>query len=165
MLRCLSGTDWGANNQSLKRIYRAVIRSNIDYGSSVYNSANKTLRKKIEIRLCVCCGAFRSSPVMSLQVEVGEMPLEIRRLQLRMRYWSGIMGHPESHPVRLLLKDRWEYEYKEISSFGWIVRKEVINLGVKDLVIAPSVPISVIPPWMFPVPMVDLKLHEIINRK
>lgn len=76
----------GASCQSLKIIYCAVIRSNIDYGSVVYSSANKTLLKKIEViqnqALRICCGAFRSSPVASLQVEMGEFPLEQRRFQL-----------------------------------------------------------------------------------
>lgn len=80
VLRCLSGAEWGARCQSLKRIYCAVIRSNNDYGSVVYSSANKTLIKKIEViqnqALWICCGAFRSSPVASLQVEMGELPLE-----------------------------------------------------------------------------------------
>ncbi len=87
MLRCLSGADWGASSQSLERIYSAVIRSSIDYGSIVYCSANKTLLKKVEVvqskALRICSGAFRTSPVNALQVEMGEMPLELRRLQLR----------------------------------------------------------------------------------
>ncbi len=61
----------------IKIIYCVMIRSNIDYGSVVYSSANKTLLKKIEViqnqALHICCGAFRSSPVASLQVEMEEL--------------------------------------------------------------------------------------------
>ncbi len=61
----------------IKIIYCVMIRSNIDYGSVVYSSANKTLLKKIEEiqnqALQNCCGAFRSSPVASLQVEMEEL--------------------------------------------------------------------------------------------
>ncbi len=32
VLRCLAGIDWGADRQSLKRIYCALIRSTFDYG-------------------------------------------------------------------------------------------------------------------------------------
>lgn len=169
VLRCLSGADWGASCQSLKRIYYAVIRSNIDYGSMVYSSANKTLLKKIQViqnqALRICCGAFRSSPVVSLQVELGELSLEQRRLQLRMRYWSGVCGHLESHPVKILLKECWEYEYKEIESFGWVVGKEANSLGLKEYLIAPSVPIPAIPPWMYPMPLIDLQIHKEINNQ
>ena len=44
----------------------------------VYSSASKTLlKKKIQNQaLRICSGAFRSSPVVSLQVELGELSLE-----------------------------------------------------------------------------------------
>ncbi len=143
-----------------------MIRSNIDYGS-VYSSATKTLLKKIEViqnqALRICCGAFRSSLVASLQVEMGELPLDQRRFQLRSRYWSGVKGHLENHPDRLLLKDCWEYEYKEITSFGWVVRKEANSLELKNHEMAPSVAIPAIPPWLFPMPLIDLQIHKRIK--
>jgi len=46
------------------------------------------------------CGAFRSSPVTALQVEMSEMPIDIREVQLKMVYWSGIKGHFTNHPVK-----------------------------------------------------------------
>ncbi len=100
----------------------------------------------------------------SLQVEMGELPLEQRRFQLRLRYWSGVKGHMENHPVRILLKDCWEYEYKEITSFGWVVRKEANCLELKDHEIAPSVAIPAIPPWLFPMPLIDLQIHKRIKK-
>ncbi len=54
----------------MKSMYIALIRSELDYGSIVYDSAAKALR--------LCCGAFKTTPVSALQVEVGEMPLQIR---------------------------------------------------------------------------------------
>ncbi len=61
------------------------------------------LRKKIDIiqsQALRICGGFRTSPVASLQVEIGEMPLEFRGMQLRMVYWISINGHGEKHPVK-----------------------------------------------------------------
>lgn len=40
ILRCLEGVDWDAARQSLKRVYCALIRPIIDYGSKVYSSAS-----------------------------------------------------------------------------------------------------------------------------
>ncbi len=54
--------------------------------------------------LRICCGAVRSSPVTSLQVEMGEMPLDLRELQLRLVYWANIKGHFSNHPVKMF----WE---------------------------------------------------------
>ncbi len=65
----------------MKSIYIALIRSVLDYGSIVYDSAAKTLLKLDVIQaqaLRLCCGAFKTTPVSALQVEVGEMPLQIR---------------------------------------------------------------------------------------
>lgn len=64
ILRCLSGVKWGTSSQSLKRLYKAAIRSDIDYGSiMVYSSANKTWITKIETTqtqaMRVCCRPFR----------------------------------------------------------------------------------------------------------
>ncbi len=86
---------------------------------------------------------------------MGEMPLEFRRLKLKMRYWINIKGHSDSHPIKKVLKNCWEYEYKTLSSFGWTANEEAQSIGLSDIKIAPSVATSAIPPWLFPMPVVD----------
>ncbi len=121
-MRCLAGVEWGACRQSLKRVYGALIKAAIDYGCMVYSSASKSQLLKVEAiqsqALRICCGAIRSSPITAVQVEMGEMPLEFRRLKLKMRYWINIKGHSDSHPIKKVLKNCWEYEYKNLSSIG-----------------------------------------------
>lgn len=59
----------------------------MDYGCEIYDSSVKSNKIKLDrvqyqcLRLC--CGALRSTPVNALQVDCGEMPLELRRLQLQ----------------------------------------------------------------------------------
>ncbi len=91
---------------------------------------------------------------------MGEMPLEFRRLKLKMRYWINIKGHSDSHPIKKVLKNCWEYEYKNLSSFGWTANEEAQSMGLSDITIAPSVATSAIPPWLFPMPVVDTQLYE-----
>ncbi len=71
---------------SLKRIYTALIRSVLDYGSIVYSSTTKTLMQELDRvqakALRICCGAFRTTPIPSLQIEVGEMPLDLRAIKI-----------------------------------------------------------------------------------
>ncbi len=164
LMRCLAGVEWGACRQSLKRVCSALIRAAIDYGCMVYSSASKSQLLKVEAiqsqALRICCGAIRSSPVSAVQVEMGEMPLEFRRLKLKMRYWINIKGHSDSHPIKKVLKNRWEYEYKNLSSFGWTANEEAQSMGLSDIKIAPSVASSAIPPWLFPMPVVDTQLYE-----
>ncbi|GFW99209.1 putative RNA-directed DNA polymerase from transposon X-element [Trichonephila clavipes] len=83
ILKVLANTLWGADQTSLLRLYRALIRSKLDYGSVVYSSACKSLLKILDpvhhqaLRLCL--GAFRTSPVESLYAEAYEPPLDLRR--------------------------------------------------------------------------------------
>ncbi|GFQ71437.1 RNase H domain-containing protein [Trichonephila clavata] len=83
ILKVLANTRWGADRTSLLRLYRALIRSKLDYGSVVYSSACKSLLKILDpvhhqgLRLCL--GAFRTSPVESLYAEAYEPPLDLRR--------------------------------------------------------------------------------------
>ncbi len=123
VLRCLSGLDWGATRSSLRRIYWALMRSTFDYGCSLYVSIRNKL-KKLDIEqaqaLRICIGAFKSSPVAALQVEIGEMPLSIRRLKLMLAYWVIIQGHSELHPTKAIVQECWEHNKLNFSSFGWI---------------------------------------------
>lgn len=70
LLKFLSNTAWGADRTSLLRIYRAVIRSKLDYGCAAYGAARSSVLKKLDTihhsALRVCSGAFRTSPVLSL---------------------------------------------------------------------------------------------------
>lgn len=47
LLRAVVGCDWGADKQSLIDIYRACMRSSIDYGCIVYDAAAKTTLEKL----------------------------------------------------------------------------------------------------------------------
>ena len=72
LLRCLSGTKWGANRKVLYNLYTALIRSKIDYGCEFYYSSGKRNKKKLDLiqNIClhICSGAFRSTPINVLQI-------------------------------------------------------------------------------------------------
>jgi hypothetical protein len=95
MLKCetRTGTEYfksffwtisgGGDRTVMLRLYQALIRSKIDYGSFVYGSTKKS-------RLCVldhvrsaalrlATGAFRTSRLESLYAESGDPPLTVRR--------------------------------------------------------------------------------------
>ena len=48
VLRCLQSSAWGADRYSLILIYQAYIRSKMDYGCHLYNSACKTNLAKLD---------------------------------------------------------------------------------------------------------------------
>jgi hypothetical protein len=85
LLKVVSHTDWGGDTDTLLTLYRSLVRSKLDYGCIVYSSARKSYIQMLEpvqnqaLRLCL--GAFRTSPVESLQVEANEPPLASRSQQ------------------------------------------------------------------------------------
>lgn len=112
VMRCIAGQAWGASCLSLKRVYTALIRSALDYGSVAYGSAARNHLKKLDVlqaqSLRVCCGAFKSTPVSALQVQTEEMPLELRRKQLIMNYWINLQGQANDHPAKQTLLNVWK---------------------------------------------------------
>uniref|UniRef100_A0A3Q3FG90 SPRY-associated domain-containing protein n=1 Tax=Labrus bergylta TaxID=56723 RepID=A0A3Q3FG90_9LABR len=108
---------------------------------------------------------LKSSPICALQVEVGEMPLCLRRKQLLANYWLNLRGHGDSHPTKSVLKDCWEKERTIKSSFGWIGDRVARDMGVYDKDISPAVLWPPVPMWMLETAEVDLELLKIKERK
>jgi ribonuclease HI len=88
------------------RVYRALIRSKLDYGCAVYDSARESYKKTLNtihntgIRLAT--GALRTSRVESLYSESSEPPLCLRRQYLLASYASKILcmrRHPTFQPL------------------------------------------------------------------
>ncbi|GBN35016.1 hypothetical protein AVEN_183832-1 [Araneus ventricosus] len=67
IVKILSSSWYGAESSSLLKIYRALIRSKLDYGSAIYGSASKSTLRPLDtmhnqgLRLLI--GAFRTSPI------------------------------------------------------------------------------------------------------
>lgn len=165
IMRCLIGSNWGASMRSLKHIYTALIRSASDYACITYGSAAKSHLQKLDViqaqALRLCCGAFKTSPVPALQVEVGEMPLSLRRLQLSMTYWATLQGHRQNHPTKAVLDKCWEHGCKHFNSFGWVGDGEAEKLGLTKLSLSCTVALPATPPWFFPMPTVDLETAKL----
>nr|XP_055031454.1 uncharacterized protein LOC129420520 [Misgurnus anguillicaudatus]XP_055031455.1 uncharacterized protein LOC129420520 [Misgurnus anguillicaudatus]XP_055031456.1 uncharacterized protein LOC129420520 [Misgurnus anguillicaudatus] len=159
VMRCLTGREWGASCSSLKSIYVALIRSVLDYGSIVVGSAAKSLIKKLEVvqtqALRVCCGAFKTSPAPALQVEMGEMPLDLRRVHLMANYWVSLNGHNDTHPTKAVLKECWENDRNVRENFGRIGNKIAEDLGILNVRLSPTVVFPALAPWKMMWPEVD----------
>ena len=90
LIKVVAAKGWEADRLAKTTLYRALVRSKLDYGSMVYGSARPSYVKMLDpvqhkaLRLCL--NAFRTTPVDSLHVEANEMPLDLRRLKLAMQY-------------------------------------------------------------------------------
>lgn len=97
IIKLLSGHQWGADENTLIKIYRALIRSKLDYGSIAYTIAAKTVLKRLETfqnqALRLITGAFRTSPIQSLQLIAKEPPLHIRWKNILINYSNNVLSN------------------------------------------------------------------------
>ena len=94
ILKVVSNFNWGADRTTLLRLYSSLCLSKMDYGCQVYGSACKTNLHKLDIvhnmALRICTGAYRTSPIESIYVDSGMVPLSNRREELGLRYISKV---------------------------------------------------------------------------
>jgi len=78
LFKIIAHHTWGADQSTLLTLYRTLVRSKLDYGAIVYGSTCKSYLKILEPlpnqALRICLGAYRTSPVSSLQVLAHEFP-------------------------------------------------------------------------------------------
>ena len=97
----LSGTTWGADSSTLLSLYRSLIRSKIDYGCQVYISARNSYIMTLETiqnsSLRLTPGAFRTSPVNSLNCLARIPSLNNRRQILLLKFSTRLWCQPGKH--------------------------------------------------------------------
>ena len=91
LLRVVAHKEWGADRKTLLLLYRSLIRSQLDYGNSIYCSARKSSVKTLDLiyheGLWLVLRAFRTSPAERLYVEANEAPANIRSHKLALQYY------------------------------------------------------------------------------
>ena len=167
ILKVLSSTDWGADRDTLLLLYRSLIRSKLDYGSTIYGAARKTYLKILEpvqnAALRLCLGAFRTSPIPSLHVEAGELPMDLRRKKLAMQYLAKLKSYPSNpafgiifHPPNSELFDR---RPNVIPTLGLRMREPIQNL-TPPITLITKTETNENPPWLIEKPKIDLSLTK-----
>lgn len=168
LLRCLSGQDWGASRTALRNIYWALMRAALDYGCLAYMSAAECHLRKLEVEqamaLRICCGAFRTSPTAAVQVEMGEMPLRLRRIKLMLSYWVSLQGHNDMHPGKAVLLDCAEHTKSNFMSFGWVCNNRAKSAGLQNIQYCLRGTYT-FPPWSVVPTEVDMRLRGEIEKR
>ena len=89
-IRVLAGKKWGGYPKTLKKFYSAICRTIMDCGCQLYSTAFAGRLKKVDIihieGIRIYTGAFRTSPVKTLHVEVNDPPRELRKNELGLRF-------------------------------------------------------------------------------
>lgn len=167
LLKVLSSTSWGTDRRSMLRLYQSLILPKIDYGSIIYSSSKEKLLQALEpvqnnaLRLAL--GAFKSSPVASLQCETSIPPLKFRRQKLILNHFAKIMNN-RHHPLFQICKSQSHplFTKKAYSSkpFAFRAKQGIILLNH----VLPEFPVLndlLLPPWCIPPIKKDLTLKEI----
>ena len=161
-MRAIAGTTWGACRKTLLLLYGSLIRSIIDYGCEVYDTAPKrqlARLDKIQYRaLKMSTRAARGTAASALRVECGEKPLHLRRLNRQLKLTMKISTLPD-HPAECVVRQQWFSNRERNTS----VNRRPIYSKVADYLeeIGPD---AVGPhwgmkaPWTVPVPEADLSL-------
>lgn len=141
------------------------MRTTLDYGSISYMAAAETNLKLLEIEQSkaprICC-AFKTSPVASLQVEMGEMPLRLRRWK-QMLVHIGLILKVMIHHIQLKMFYRRVGNMKKQIFLVLAGLEMYAGLHVIDL--CPVVQYPCIPHWLFINTSLDLSLHDLIKNK
>ena len=99
-LKIIAHKDWGADQNTLLTLYRTLIHSKLDYVSFIYGSTRKYYLYQLNTianqALRICTGAFRTSPISSLQIISSEPPLHLRRKELAMKYIIKLQANPSN---------------------------------------------------------------------
>ena len=167
LLRVLSNTDWGADRKVLLRLYRALIRSKLDYGCIVYGSTYNSYLKMLDpihnqgLRLCL--GAFRTSPAESLYVEANEPSLSDRRLKLSLQYATKLSSNPTNPAFDCVFKPNhatlFERRQKIIPTFGLRIKPHLEECNI-DIESVATFSVPEIPPWLFAEPKIVFDMDK-----
>ena len=165
LMRCISGHRWGADKTTLMMIYRAFIRSRLDYGCIAYNSATETTKRMLDriqyAALKISCGAMKGTAKAALQVECGEMPLEHRRLSLSLKYHEKIQT-VSNHPTTEIINRTWRSfkTNKKRTTFMKTIEQHVDEARKTE-----KMKIRETPPWKQLRAKTNTTLHRQINKK
>ncbi|XP_066941282.1 uncharacterized protein [Macrobrachium rosenbergii] len=156
IFRVLAHTAWGADRQIhvLLRVHKALILSKLLYGCEVYSSATprrlKMLYSVHHAGIKLATGAFRTSPISSLLVDAGELPLQLHCQSSILRYWYRMQRFPSSLASQIITSKRhfrhYEMHLKCPQPYVYKVKQ---LLGTTDISRDEVLPykMSVIPLW------------------
>ena len=180
LMKAVSGTSFGADKPTLLMLYKALVRSKIEYGCQAYKSATKTALKRLTgiqyTALRIALGALHGTKHSHLLIESGELPLTERMLELSLRYWTRCQETPD-HPCHDLIdrrlyvkvyeksvgvKHKWDLDGR--GPFGYTIYKHFSSGGpLSSFTIGEQTP-PAIPPWLLHRPLISTEIADVTSK-
>ena len=154
-------------------IYKAFIRSKMDYGAAVFGSACKTLLGKLEVvqnsALRIVSGALKTSPVVSLRAELSVCSVQDRILENTVRFFYKASYAENNNPILgevLSSVDEMPHRFGAIGNnktHAILRAKECIrDWNLPTLKTCPIKAIYPIPPWLGFSPAIYISLVALV---
>ena len=120
LLKFLSNTSWGADSQTLLKLYTALIKPKLEYGAEAYGSASVSALEKLNPiqnnAMRIATGAFKSTPIASLQALTGIKSLSSSRNEKLANYVVRVLTNPQNPMSRIITEDVMEEDRVDSSS-------------------------------------------------
>lgn len=159
LIKIISNHKWGADLNIIINSYRSMVRSTLDYGDVIYNSANSSTIQMINpihnTGMKLALGAYWTSPTVSILRETGEPSLETRRTFNIIKYCVN-KSNQITNPVHTNIFNPSQpnlFQNKNKNHPIWFKYKLICNqLGLPDFSL-PIIPHQTSPPWTQPPPL------------
>jgi len=150
LMSVVSARGWGADTQSLRKLYTSLIRPKLEYGCFLFANAAPSILIMLDriqyAAIRIILGLLRCTPVNLIEAEAGLMPLSIRRKMIMTKYAYRMLTI-ENHPLRkgLCATNNFKTIENKYNCLPIISRmqKELEEVGIKTREV-PTVPISTI---------------------
>ena len=156
IIKCIAGTDWGADRRTLARLYTSLIRSVLDYNAFLLINISNTLVTKLETiqnaSLRIITGALKTTPIMNLQIDANFPSLQRRREYQLLRFYGKSLSRPRTTSFEIFTNLPTE-EMITHRQFKYPTIRLKIKQLLRDLKISPP-NLTQTPPlrefWMLP---------------
>lgn len=172
IMKALANHEWGADTTCLLQIYKAVIRSRIDYGSIVYMSAKSVHLNPLNViqnnAIRIATGAFVTSPTAKVLCNVNEPPLSDRRKLLSLTYATTVASNPQNPVYQYVFSNRFHSIYNANPRLPQPFHRRLslmlqnLNIQFPPIILKSF---SEFPPWTFYTPNIkfDLQIFDKMN--
>lgn len=170
-LKSITNTKWGADQRTTLFLYRSFIRSKMDYGSIIYNSAsNKTLQSLNTIAndaLRLATGCFKCTKIETLQIIANEPSLAMRRIKQTIEYFFKIrsyLDNPARNQATIVTNQRLFQNKKIPAPFAIRATNIITELGIDKKYVKPAFSYKILnittPTWTLTPPNINIELTE-----
>jgi len=157
ILSAVSHYAWGADRRTLYSLYKALVRSTLDYGSIFYDTASDGNLKKLDAIqnkcLRIITGARKTSPIAALEAEANIPPLRMHRKSLLIKFHCGVSELPEwdlhdeifKQPLNQTVNRRTNGPNLPLHAR---IKQVYRQLSMKPILPTPAGILSPCPPWV-----------------